>query len=375
MRPRLLLLLLVLAAAGCGDSPTGTDVPVADAFEAPVDGAPRTSNVFDHEYPFAFQDANGYLLAWWGERVSGIDGHNGYDFVVGEGTPIRAVADGVVTFAGTESPFQCPLLGGATVAGRLVRVQHRLASGYYESMSLHLGRLDVQAGQPVVRGEQLGLSGNTGCSTGPHLHFTVRRTAADGTRGPAVDPYGWEAPSADPWGLHPSGATSAALWRPGAAPPLYSESVAPLLPGVGVGIVRARWMGVRDAITPSNEFVDVEKAPGIPVVALDGWTLRTIGAAPWTFPDGTTLDAARPRIRVYVGQPLAAGALGMGRTVGIIDNRGDCVVLQSPGTARYVLLIRTTSCPVPTTGALRRAIVDDGDATRAHAPSAVVAIP
>ena len=253
---RLVLLIPLLVSVACSDSPTGEGNAIAPDFVAPLDGAPRVGNVFDHEWPFEFEDDNGYLRAWWGERVAGIDGHDGYDFAVPEGTPVRAVTDGVVAAARGEKPWTCPLLG-QTVSGLFVIVRHRVASGTYATLSLHLSRIDVAAGQRVKAGQPLGLSGNTGCSSAPHLHFATFRVEEDGSYGAVVDPYGWDDPgSTDPWTLHPLGTHSVSLWRAGAAPPIYNEAKWLLASNIPIGIVRVRWMGVRDSVAPSNEFID-----------------------------------------------------------------------------------------------------------------------
>lgn len=353
MRPLVALVPLVLAA--CADSPTGEREPVAPGFLPPVDGSPRVANVFDHQLPFWARDDNGYLRTWWGERVAGIDGHDGYDFIVPTGTPVRAVTDGVVMAARAETPWHCPLLD-RTVSGLYVRVRHRVASGSYETLSLHLDRIDVAVGDRVRAGQRLGLSGNTGCSTGPHLHFEVHRLYEDG-RGPVVvDPYGWDdAGNEDPWAVHPEGAPSHVLWKAGATPPLYSEARWPLYPELplGVGILRVRWMGVRDSTTPSNEFIDVAlRSPGT-AVYLEGWQLRTQSGAAWTFPQGTVLSSAQPVVRVYSGAPIETGSLGMGMARGVIRNLGDCVVLQPTRAAASAYTIRQATCNLPASPELR----------------------
>jgi murein DD-endopeptidase MepM/ murein hydrolase activator NlpD len=86
--------------------------------------------------------------------------HKGWDIAAKEGAPIYAVADGVVKFAGWHS-------GGY---GKLVVVDH----GSYQSLYAHLRAYYVAVGDSVVRGEQIGEMGNTGFSTGPHLHFEIR---------------------------------------------------------------------------------------------------------------------------------------------------------------------------------------------------------
>ncbi len=101
-------------------------------------------------------------------------GHTGQDFAVPTGTPVRSVGAGTVVSIGCGGPF-----------GISVVVRH--AGGWY-SQYAHLSVPLVAPGRPVRAGEWIGLSGTTGNSTGPHLHFEVRRTAEFGT---AVDPVEW----------------------------------------------------------------------------------------------------------------------------------------------------------------------------------------
>ena len=88
--------------------------------------------------------------------------HTGIDFPAATGTPVGAAGRGVVAFAGWN-------LGGY---GNLVVVRHRLG---FESWYAHLSRIVARPGQPVVGGTRIGYVGSTGRSTGPHLHFEVRR--------------------------------------------------------------------------------------------------------------------------------------------------------------------------------------------------------
>ncbi|HEX6780498.1 MAG TPA: peptidoglycan DD-metalloendopeptidase family protein [Solirubrobacterales bacterium] len=88
--------------------------------------------------------------------------HSGIDFPVAAGTPVGAAGVGTVIFAGYNT-------GGY---GNLVVVQHRLG---YTSWYAHLSSVAVASGQAVEGGTRIGYVGSTGNSTGPHLHFEVRR--------------------------------------------------------------------------------------------------------------------------------------------------------------------------------------------------------
>lgn len=86
--------------------------------------------------------------------------HKGTDFAAAYGTPIYSTADGVVTFAGWSSGY-----------GRLVKIQHEFG---IETRYAHQSKLMVKVGQRVSRGQQIGAMGNSGRSTGTHLHYEVR---------------------------------------------------------------------------------------------------------------------------------------------------------------------------------------------------------
>ena len=114
------------------------------------------------------------LVEWFGGHVtSGFHdpsrpGHNGIDFSLVEGTPIRSTWEGTVVYAGWSDAGY----------GNLVIVQNGDWQTYYG----HLSAFSADVGQDLQTGTVLGLSGNTGWSTGPHLHYEVRH------RGTPVDP-------------------------------------------------------------------------------------------------------------------------------------------------------------------------------------------
>lgn len=87
--------------------------------------------------------------------------HAGLDFEVNSGTPILAAGTGVVTEAGWDARY-----------GHTVLLTH---GDGYSSRYAHASALRVRAGQTVARGEVIALSGNSGRSTGPHLHFEIHR--------------------------------------------------------------------------------------------------------------------------------------------------------------------------------------------------------
>ncbi|TLD82310.1 M23 family metallopeptidase [Helicobacter sp. MIT 05-5293] len=87
--------------------------------------------------------------------------HTGVDFATEIGTPVYATADGVVNAAGFST-------GGY---GNLVKVDHSLGFMTYYA---HLNKIVVKKGMFVKRGQLIAYSGNTGQSTGPHLHYEVR---------------------------------------------------------------------------------------------------------------------------------------------------------------------------------------------------------
>lgn len=113
--------------------------------------------------------AAGTLTSIFGMRWGSF--HYGIDIANPVGTPIYAPSDGVVKEAGWVSGY-----------GQWIKLEHAkgLGTGYG-----HLNRILVQPGQEVKRGQQIAEMGNTGFSTGPHLHFEV----FDGDQ--RIDPLAW----------------------------------------------------------------------------------------------------------------------------------------------------------------------------------------
>ncbi|MBB1252020.1 transglycosylase family protein [Streptomyces alkaliterrae] len=127
----------------------------ASGYAAPVAAAPSTA-----------YRASG---AMWSSGY-----HTGVDFSVPTGTRINSVSNGTVVSAGWAGAY-----------GNQVVIRHN--DGRY-SQYAHLSSLSVSAGQSVTAGQQIGLAGSTGNSTGPHLHFEVRTGAGYGTD---IDPLAY----------------------------------------------------------------------------------------------------------------------------------------------------------------------------------------
>lgn len=108
--------------------------------------------------PFAIPLEGSYrMTSGFGPRWGRM--HNGTDFAGPHGMPIHATADGTVTRAGTASGY-----------GKVVYIRHDFG---LETRYAHMSSIDVTVGQRVSRGERIGGMGNTGRSTGTHLHYEV----------------------------------------------------------------------------------------------------------------------------------------------------------------------------------------------------------
>ncbi len=103
-------------------------------------------------------------------------GHNGIDFAVPVGTPLYAAADGVVVGV-ADSDLSC----SRASYGKWTMIKH---NNGLTTLYAHMSSFGVSEGQSVIAGQKIGLSGNTGYSTGPHLHFTVYASQAVRVAGP-----------------------------------------------------------------------------------------------------------------------------------------------------------------------------------------------
>ena len=108
--------------------------------------------------------ARGWITSYYGPRLSPYSGrvkmHEGLDIGANIGTPVLSPADGIVTFSGSKPGF-----------GNFIQIDH----GYgMETIYAHAQSLNVSKGQIIKRGYLIAKVGNTGYSTGPHLHYEIR---------------------------------------------------------------------------------------------------------------------------------------------------------------------------------------------------------
>lgn len=182
-----------LAAPAVGATEDSPSVSVAElarsqaqSLTVPADIAPLAIRTYEPVSitvrPAVVAPTSGALTDGFGPRISPTAGassnHQGIDLAPGLGTPIAAAADGVVTAVQTADDgglgvhviVEHPALGLKTVYG------HALA-----------GSITGSVGDVVQAGQRIAAVGNTGTSTGPHLHFEVRVAAT----GEAHDPAAW----------------------------------------------------------------------------------------------------------------------------------------------------------------------------------------
>ncbi|RNC62838.1 MAG: Murein DD-endopeptidase MepM [Candidatus Dichloromethanomonas elyunquensis] len=122
----------------------------------------KDQNLLDHFPSILPLGETGIISSPFGYRYNPFGGrssefHDGVDFACDLGTPVHAAADGVVTFAGWDYTY-----------GRKVEINH--GNGIVTFYG-HNSRLVVSAGQQVKKGDLISYSGNTGRSSGPHLHY------------------------------------------------------------------------------------------------------------------------------------------------------------------------------------------------------------
>jgi len=135
---------------------------------------------------------SGPITQYFGENPDfykqwGYAGHNGVDFGIPNGTPIVAAADGTVEKVGFEDRGY----------GNFVKISHTDGGTKYYTYYAHLQSTSVKNGQKVTAGTVVGLSNNTGASTGPHLHFGIKVDGQNPTYKGYLDPMPYLSGTAD----------------------------------------------------------------------------------------------------------------------------------------------------------------------------------
>jgi murein DD-endopeptidase MepM/ murein hydrolase activator NlpD len=121
------------------------------------------------------EPVKGSISSGYGWRISPITHtrmfHGALDIAVRSGTPVKAAADGTIAATGTNMVY-----------GNFIIMTH--ARGF-QSMYAHLSAIEVKKGQQVSQGGEIGKSGSTGESTGPHVHFALYKN------GKAINPLAY----------------------------------------------------------------------------------------------------------------------------------------------------------------------------------------
>ncbi len=132
-----------------------------EAFDQICSSLYDKKEILDHTP--SIQPTRGYLSRGFGIKTDPFTGtkqpHLGIDLAANIGTPVYATADGKISFVGRDRGL-----------GKMIRINH--LSGY-TTVYAHLSQIQVKRGEHVKRGDLIAMVGNTGYSTGPHLHYEV----------------------------------------------------------------------------------------------------------------------------------------------------------------------------------------------------------
>lgn len=174
----------LLAAGGGGLSVSGETYSGQTVYEYALASGMVTAPGFTNnpfgtiQWPFAVGVPVGSRFgATGGVRY---EAHNGLDFNPGEGAPVQAIADGVVVLVKESNRG----------LGHVIGIEHQINGDTIVSIYAHLlaGSMRHQLGERVKVGDRVGNVGDTGFSTGPHLHFELRVGGLDGEQ---INPLPW----------------------------------------------------------------------------------------------------------------------------------------------------------------------------------------
>src|SRR5438128_680079 len=291
-------LVVVLATAQTTLAAGNLTLPFADP-------NPRITSWMDHHYPD--RQSDGVMVRFDGATGYAYDGHRGIDYAMPSNTPVVAADEGTVIYSEWSDS------GGWGVV-----IDHASDRTAY----FHNNQLFVYPGQHVSRGQLIALSGSTGNSTGPHVHFEVRDLL---TPWHSIDPYGWTGRGPDPWswdignlwtGNRPVPFVLPLAFPGGARWNYWYGAVGPPSAGKNVGAVR--FFG--DPGTAYQFRLTVRDAArnAAPAAVLDASVPASSGPPP-TLADGAILgalpaqpDGAPPVLGVKQEHPSAHGALLLG---------------------------------------------------------------
>lgn len=163
------------AAAAAASKATVASAPAA-APATQVTPASVASNVGSST--FILPSTGRFTSGFGGRDIgAGAESHLGMDIANSPGTPIVAAASGMVSHAGS--------MGGY---GNVVILTHSINGQTHATVYAHMNSINVSVGQSVSQGQQVGGMGNTGRSTGTHLHFEIHVGPWNGARSNAVNP-------------------------------------------------------------------------------------------------------------------------------------------------------------------------------------------
>lgn len=249
---------------------------------AVVPDLPDSSELLAYARPTPTQSASGmiYPLASevpitspFGWRIHPISGqrrfHAGTDFGAAEGTPVVAVLPGRVTKASWQGGY-----------GLAIEIEHK--DGTVDSFYAHLSQALVQEGAWVEQGTVIGHVGSTGHTTGPHLHFEVRRNTAEGwtevdpmaelgPASPVAAPAAPEQPTGEPLAQLPAPKIAARLIAAPASStgPVPDYSVANLA-DLKVSVVPVSYSAGTKEISTPTQPPTTQTAPNLPQSQLPG---------------------------------------------------------------------------------------------------------
>ena len=230
-------LISLFGGLHCVDTTPTVSAQDTQFLTPPYFGTKSVSVIFDHEYPTRYtqmtpEDIERSLIHRDGYPYSeyvctGYSGHAGIDYPMVYDYVLAAHGGTVIT-AGWEQPEN-----RRTGLGLRVEIQITNSNGSndtYKTRYGHLSTLMVQANQSIAQGVVIAISGNTGNSGGPHLHFQVEKQHI-GQNSPKfypVNPYGWNGEYPDPWENADTGRpASDNLWKN--PPSIIPYSTCPVL--------------------------------------------------------------------------------------------------------------------------------------------------